>query len=53
MSPMSMDETVITSVIELLQARRYPTEMLLDFMWLLFTTSTSTANIDGFVCLRG
>lgn len=48
---MSMDETIIVSVVGLLQARRYPKEMLLDFTWLLFTRSTSAANIDGFVRL--
>jgi hypothetical protein len=44
-----MDDTIIMSVIGLLQARQYPTKMLLDFMWLLFTRSASASNVDGFV----
>ena len=46
---LSMDDHLIASLSSLLENKEYPTESLLDFMWLLFTRSTSTANIDGFV----
>ena len=40
---------MILAAASILERRIYPTEMMLDFFWLVFTKSASTANVDGFV----
>ena len=44
-----MDDRITPALAKLLIDKTLPTEIVLDFMWLLFTRSTSAANIDGFV----
>ena len=46
---LSMDEDMIRAAAMALDQRIHSAGVLLDFLWLLFTKSSSAANIDGFV----
>ena len=46
---LAMDEGIISAIASIIEKRCYPTEILLDFLWLLFTKASLVGNIDGFV----
>ena len=47
-----MDEAMILAAASILERQVCPSEMLLDFLWLLFARSHSAANVDSFVSLE-
>jgi len=46
---LSIDDALVGIMAKLLRRKMLPTEVTLDFMWLLFTRSANVVNIDGFV----
>lgn len=46
---LDLNEATVLVAADLLNRGRYPAEMILDFLWLLFTRAVLVANVDGFV----
>jgi hypothetical protein len=46
---LELDERVVLSAAGLLALGAFPQEMLLDFLWLLFSRASSVDNVDGAV----
>ena len=44
-----LDEAMVLSTATVLGMSQYPAEILLDFLWLLFTSASLAMNVDGFV----
>ncbi|KAK4689023.1 hypothetical protein P7C73_g1090, partial [Tremellales sp. Uapishka_1] len=47
--PVTLAAETIMAAARLLEARSYPDEVILDFLWLLFTKATLADNVDGFL----
>jgi hypothetical protein len=46
-----IDETIILAAARMLQLRKCPQSVLLDFLWLLFSQAKQTSNIDELVSI--
>ncbi|OCF56840.1 hypothetical protein L486_05695 [Kwoniella mangroviensis CBS 10435] len=45
----SLDKEMVSSAALILDRPNFPREMLLDFLWLLFTKASMVDNVDGFI----
>ncbi|WRT68054.1 uncharacterized protein IL334_005029 [Kwoniella shivajii] len=45
----ALDKAMVLSAASILERTNYPCEMVLDFLWLLFTKAAMIDNVDGFI----